>query len=280
MKAARGKDLPPYSRAMNSALSWFPRYSMDRIHAVRNVTVAALLALSVSAVRADDLPKAETILDKYVEVTGGKAAYEKHHSQITKGSMEMAAMGLKGTVTSYMAEPDKSYSEVQLGAIGSMKEGSNGGVYWSLSSMMGPHVKEGAEKEQAKLTEQLNAELKWRELYPEVKTTGVDKVDDKECYKVMLSPAQGSPITQCYDKTSGLMVKMTMTAQSPMGEQTVDMFPSDYRKEGDILMPHKMKQSVAGQEITFTVDSVTFNPDIPKEKFDLPDEIKALVNKK
>lgn len=253
---------------------------MKRIHAVRNVTVSALLALSLPVMHADDLPKADTILDKYVEVTGGKAAYEKHHSQITKGTMEMAAMGLKGTVTSYMMEPDKSYSEVQLGAIGSMKEGSSGGVYWSLSSMMGPHVKEGSEKSQAQLTEQLNAELKWREQYKSAVTTGVDQVDGKDCYKVELTPAEGAPITQCYDKTSGLMVKMSMTAQSPMGEQKVDMFPTDYRKEGDVLLPHKMKQSVAGQDIVFTVDSVQFNPEIPKEKFDLPDEIKALVNKK
>jgi outer membrane lipoprotein-sorting protein len=37
---------------------------------------------------------------------------------------------------------------------------------------------------------------------------------------------------------------------------------------------------MAGREIIVTIDSVTFNPDIPKDKFDLPDEIKALVNKK
>jgi outer membrane lipoprotein-sorting protein len=64
-----------------------------------------------------------------------------------------------------------------------------------------------------------------------------------------------------------------------MGEQTVDSFATDYRKEGDVLMPHKIKQSAAGQEITITFDSVTFNADIPADKFAVPDEIKALVKK-
>jgi len=109
---------------------------------------------------------------------------------------------------------------------------------------------------------------------------GTDTVDGKDCYKVQLTPADGSPITQCYDKDSGLMVKMTMTAQSPMGEQTVDSFVTDYRKEGDVLMPHKIKQSMAGQEILITIDSVTFDADIPADKFAVPDEIKALVTKK
>jgi hypothetical protein len=254
---------------------------MNRSLIGRNIAVGAALAFSLAlAHAADDLPKAETILDKYVEVTGGKAAYQKLHTEITKGTMEMTAMGLKGTVTSYRAEPDKSYTEIELGAVGKMREGSDGKVFWSLSSMMGPHVKEGPEKAQAVIMGKMNAELNWRDLFTKAETTGVDTVDGKECYKVVLTPAEGAPVTECYDKQSNLMVKVTMTAQGPMGELAMDMFASDYRKEGDILMPHKMKQSVAGQQMTFTVDTVTLNPDIPKDKFDLPDEIKALVNKK
>jgi hypothetical protein len=65
-----------------------------------------------------------------------------------------------------------------------------------------------------------------------------------------------------------------------MGEVQMDSFFSDYRREGNILMPHKVRQSVAGQEFTITIDTVKLNPEIPKDRFDLPDEIKALVNKK
>ncbi len=107
----------------------------------------------------------------------------------------------------------------------------------------------------------------------------MDTVDGKECYKVQLTPKEGSPITQCYDKESNLMVKMSMTVQSPMGEAQSDSFFTDYRKEGDVLMPHKVKQSASGQEVVFTIDSVAFNADIPADKFALPDDIKALVKK-
>ena len=253
---------------------------MSRFYVGRNVAIGAAMVLSLSLARAaDDLPKADTILDKYVEVTGGKAAYEKHHSEISKGSFSMAAMGLKGDVTAYRAEPDKSLTEIDLAGIGKVREGSDGTVFWSINPMMGPHVKEGPEKAQAMLSAKFNAELNWRDIFKDVKTTGTDTVDGKECYKVELTPADGPPITQCYDKQSGLMVKMTMTAQTPMGDQTVDSFASDYRKEGDVLMPHKIKQSLGGQEIMINIDSVTYNADIPADKFALPDEIKALVNK-
>jgi outer membrane lipoprotein-sorting protein len=253
---------------------------MSRSNIGRNAAIGAAMVLSIAMARAaDDLPKAETILDKYVEATGGKAAYEKHHSEVSKGTFEMTAMGIKGAVTSYRAEPDKSYTEIDLTGLGKSREGSDGKVFWSLSSMMGPHVKEGPEKAQAALSASFNAELHWRDVFKDAKTIGTDTVDGKDCYKIQLTPAEGPPITQCYDKASNLMVKMTMTAQTPMGDQAVDSFASDYRKEGEILMPHKIKQSVAGQEFTIIIDSVTFNSEIPADKFAIPDEIKALVNK-
>jgi outer membrane lipoprotein-sorting protein len=253
---------------------------MSRFYVGRNIAIGAAMVLSLSLARAaDDLPKADTILDKYIEATGGKAAYQKHHTEISKGSLSMAAMGLKGDVMSYRAEPDKSLTEIDLGGMGKSREGSDGTTFWSLSSMMGPHVKEGPEKAQAALSAKFNAELNWRDVFKDAKTVGTDTVDGKPCYKIELTPAEGSPIDQCYDKDSGLMVKMTMTAQTPMGEQTVDSFTGDYRKEGDVLMPHMIKQVLAGTEIVITIDSVTFNTEIPADKFALPDEVKALIKK-
>jgi zinc protease len=250
--------------------------SKSRSH-FTTIAFGAAVLLVPFARAADDLPKAETILDKYVEATGGKAAHQKNHSEISKGTFE-AAMA-KGQVTSYRAEGDKSLTEIDLGSMGKLRDGSDGTVFWSLSSMMGPHLKEGPEKAQAMLSAKFNADVNWRDVFKEAKTTGTDTVEGKECYKVQLTPAEGSPITQCYDKQSNLMVKMTMTAQTPMGEQVVDSYATDYRKEGDVLVPHKIKQSVASQEIVINIDSVAFNVDIPADKFVLPDEIKALVKK-
>ena len=67
---------------------------MNRSDLGRNIAIGAAMALSVTlALAADELPKAETILDKYVEATGGKAAYQKHHSEISKGTLEAVGPG-------------------------------------------------------------------------------------------------------------------------------------------------------------------------------------------
>src|SRR5580698_3329100 len=104
---------------------------MNRFNFAKNIAIGAAVVVSFTVARAaDDLPKAETILDKYIEVTGGKAAYQKHHNEITKGSFELAAMGLKATMVSFHAEPNKSYTETDLGGMGKVREGSDGTVFW------------------------------------------------------------------------------------------------------------------------------------------------------
>src|SRR5690349_19577519 len=104
---------------------------------IRTLQTGLVLAFAGAMAFAADLPKGEALLDKYIEVTGGKAAYAKIHSDMTTGTMEFKAMGLKGKVTTYSAEPDKKYSEVVLAGLGKMQEGVNDGVAWSLSSMQG-----------------------------------------------------------------------------------------------------------------------------------------------
>ena len=251
---------------------------MNRSLAPHSLKISLALAFA-GVLAAADLPKGETLLDKYVEVTGGKAAYAKIHSDITTGTMEFKAMGLKGKITTYAAEPDKKYSEVTLEGMGKMQEGRNGDVVWSLSSMQGPQVKEGDEKAESLLLGKFNSDLNWRDLYKTAETAGVETVEGKECYKVVLTPKIGSPSTRWFDKESNLLVKMSMTSKTSMGEIQSDTLVSDYRKEGDVLVPHKLFSKVATMEIVMTIESVQHNPEIPKDRFEIPDEIKALLNK-
>ena len=242
------------------------------------MSLAALLAAGALAA-ADELPKAETILDKYIEATGGKAAYAKIHSEISTGTMEFAAMGLKGQLVAYAAEPDKRVAEFTLPGIGKILDGTDGEIAWASSAIQGPRVKDGDEKAEALLEAQFNADSHWRDIFKSAETVAVEPVDGKDCYKVVVVSKAGKTITRWYDKKTNLMLKSVMISKSPMGELEATSVFSDYRKEGDILSPHKVVAQVAGRELTMTVEKIEYNAEIPKGKFDLPDDIKALVKK-
>ena len=253
---------------------------MKRRFFAGNLAMAVTLAMAgagARAVAADDLPKAETILDKFVEATGGKAAYQKVHSEIDTGTMTIS--GITGTHMTYKAEPDKVYTEIVIQGVGKIQDGSNGKVAWSNSAIQGPHVKEGEEKEFSLITARFDSDVNWRSIFPKVETAGTEAVNGKDCYKVTLTPKTGRSMSRFYDKESGLLLKSVMTMTSAMGEVTVESTLEDYRKEGDLLRPHKISNKAMGQQFSVTVDKVEYNPEIPASRFDLPEEIQALLNK-
>ena len=73
-----------------------------------------LLAGAAIGFAADPLPSAESVLDRYVQVTGGKQAYEKRKTEIAHGTLEYTALGIKGTITRWAADPDKYYAALEI----------------------------------------------------------------------------------------------------------------------------------------------------------------------
>jgi hypothetical protein len=244
-----------------------------------NKLAFALLVTTAPFLTADDLPQAGAILDKFIEVAGGKAAFEKHHNEIMHGNMEFTGRGLKGSLTVYQAEPDHIRAVIEIEGVGKIESGTSGDVAWESSAMQGPRIKQGVEKADAFRDATFNAALQWRKLYTKVETTGVETVEDHECYKVVLTPPEGNPVAQFYDKKSGLLIKTATTRATQAGDIAAEVFAGDYRKDGDLLVAHKLTNKFAGQEFQITVASLEFNADMPKEKFDMPDDIKALLNK-
>ena len=61
----------------------------------------------------------------------------------------------------------------------------------------------------------MNSTVNWRKLYPKVVNAGIETIDGEECYKVVMTPAEGKPITGYYQKKSGLQVKLTTVSTPP-----------------------------------------------------------------
>ncbi len=227
------------------------------------------------------LPKGEDILDNYVKATGGKAVYLKLHNRVSKGNIEIPAMGLKMSLTLYEAAPNKNYVVTESGSLGKTVQGTNGEVVWQTSMMMGPQVIEG-KKRAAGLREALfQGDVEWRKNYDKAECVGIATVDEKTCYKIVMTPKESDPETRYYDKESGLCIKIESIHPSEMGDIPIETFLSDYKQVGGILFPHKMKQVLLGgvQTMVITFDSIEHNVDIPADRFDLPPEIKALIEK-
>jgi hypothetical protein len=246
----------------------------------RLMPAAILAALACSAAAADEkLPKGEDIMDKFADVTGGKAAYEKVHTEKWTGTFEFVGKDIKGSITSYRAEPAKTFTTIELEGVGTVEDGTDGDTSWTRSAMQGPRIKQGDERAASLREAVMRSPIEWRKHYKQAETAGIEKVGDQTCYKVVLTPNEGKPETRYFDQKSNLMVKMTLTLASPMGEIPTETILSDYKEQDGLLSPHKIQQSAMGQEFLITIAHVEYNVDIPKGRFDLPADVKALMAK-
>lgn len=243
----------------------------------RAILSMTALLIGWTLMAAEETPKAEVILDKYFEVTGGRDAYKKIRTQITTGTMEFMGKGIRATITSYKAEPKKSYNVIEIEGIGKIEQGANGDVVWERSALQGPRLKDGEEKAAALREAALSAD--WRDLYKKAESAGTETIGDQVCYKVILTPDEGKPETRYYDKKSNLLVKVVKTVKTGMGEIPAEIMVSDYKDVGAIRVPHKLLQKGLGQEFLIVIEKVQHNAEIPKDRFDLPDDVKALVEK-
>jgi hypothetical protein len=225
------------------------------------------------------LPKAEEILDRFVKESGGEEAYKKVKSIVLNGQL-LLPMDMKGSMKIYVVRPAKMLSEVEIPNMGVMRSGSDGETVWSDNPMQGPRLLEGQEKEMTLEGSRISDEANWRERYTKVETKALADVKGKPAYKVEMTSKTGQTRFAFYDKESGLLVKQMLTMKSEMGDMEMEIFVTDYKKVGDILMPHKSTTAVMGQEMSTVFEKIEVNVDVPEEKFALPAEVKELKAQK
>ncbi|MBU2690808.1 MAG: hypothetical protein KJ970_07745 [Candidatus Eisenbacteria bacterium] len=225
-------------------------------------------------------PTGDEILEAFIKATGGKDAYSALHNQVSSGSMEMPAMGIKATMISYSEEPNKSYSKIESPAIGTIESGTDGSVYWEITMMSGPRILEGEERASSMRAATFNSTLLWKQLFKTAEYAGVDTLDGKLCNTVILTPNEGQPEKHYFDAESHLLVKIEATINTTMGAIKIENFPGDYREVNGVLMSYTSRQVLMGmQEMIFKSDKIEFNVDIPDSIFIVPDDITALMEK-
>src|SRR5450432_1650056 len=211
--------------------------------------LAAWPALAQETLKKETLPTAESILAKYVEATGGEKAYAAAHNMVSTGSFSIVAQGLKGTLKVYASEPGLQYAVVDIPGVGKIEEGSNGTIAWEVSAVSRARIKSGDEGAAALRENALDAVTNWKKYYTSAVTESVETIDGKPCYRVLMTPKTGAAETTWYQKDSSLAVKKSAVIDSPMGKVPMSVTIGDYRKIGDLLLTHKIMQSVMGQEI-------------------------------
>jgi hypothetical protein len=241
--------------------------------------IALLLAFTALA-HAADIPSGESLIQRCIQKEGGQQAIQRAQTAVMTGTVELIGHNISGPLQIYQ-DGDKSYMEIDLPGIGKIEEGFDGTVAWESNVLQGPRVKDGAELEAAKRSARISVLGNWTDYYKSATTEGSDDVNGKPAWNVNMAPKDGTASEHFFfDRDSGLLIKMTQTLPSAMGNIPVEMTMGDYRNVDGILTPFLMTQSAIGQNMALHIEKASYTTKIPPDRFALPPDVKAIADKK
>jgi hypothetical protein len=215
-------------------------------------------------------PTVDQILDKYIQATGGRQAVEKITSRVTKGTVELPTMGVKGEIESYAKAPNKTLTVINLSGLGEFSEGYDGKIAWSQNPMMGLREKSGAELSAIAQTSDIHAQIKTRKLYSKLEFKGKEKVDNRETYVVLATPAVGAPVKMYFDTQTGLMARTDLDFETPQGQFHIESTMDDYREVDGVKIAFLSRQKTAVADFVIKLTEVKHNVAIDDAKFNKP----------
>ncbi|AXG68474.1 putative zinc protease [Kordia sp. SMS9] len=207
---------------------------------------------------------AQTVIDDYLKAIGGK---EKLMSVTTiVQEMGTSFQGMDMMMTMKQKNPNMLVVDMSIAGMGSVFK-------QAFDSEAGYMEQQGQKRD---MPAEMIADMKAKKgLFPElyydsntIKLTGIEAVDGKDAYAVVIEKADGSKTTNYYDVASGLKVKKAETAKGPGGQETAqETTYGEYKDVDGVKFPYKMVLPMMGQKVEFSTISAKINAPLTKEDF-------------
>lgn len=228
--------------------------------------------------QSDKLPTAREIVDRSVKATGGAGAMKAITSMRAKGTFTISGQALSGDLDMMAARPNKLVMRVNIPGLGTIEEGFDGKVGWSIDPLQGPVLVTDRRLSERADEAWFDAELHLDDYVKSMTVVGREKFDGREAYRLKVITVRGNEQFELFDVESGLPLGMEASRDTPLGIIPSVMILKEHQKFGPFLMPTRVVQKVLGQEHLFSFTSYEFDT-VPATAFDLPPTIKALIKK-
>jgi hypothetical protein len=213
------------------------------------------------------LPHAEGIISKYVEAIGGEAGISKLKGLAEKGTFEAA--GHKFPVEVFVQSPQR-IAIVTHWPNGDGSTVFNGQAGWITFPGRPQHPMTPADLEAALIDANLQFAINMKKLFGELRVEKEVKIGDKDTLMISGQRTGLPPVDMYFDKQSGLLIRMTRYAQSPLGRNPTQIDYSDYRDVAGIKLPFQWVSSTPTGRFTIQLETAQPNISIPESRFEKP----------
>jgi zinc protease len=215
-------------------------------------------------------PSVDEILEKYVKALGGKEAIEKLRSRISKGSFDIEAANLSGSLESFAKAPNKNATNISIQGFGDINSVYDGTKGWSSDPFSGLRELSGLELATTKRESDFYSPLNFKKNYTKLEVKGREKVASSEAYVVEATPAEGTPEKFYFDANTGLVVRQDSERESPQGKLPAEIYFEDYKEVDGIKIPYLTKFITPAFAFSVKLTEVKHNLEIDEAKFNKP----------
>ena len=208
----------------------------------------------------------EEVISTYIKAIGGEAELKKVKTIVATGDFEIQGQKLNASLK--QMAPNMESTVISMGGTTVMKEvfdGTTGIKVQGPSSI--DYTPEELKEKKAKqgLIDQLYYNS------AKLEDAGISKVGDVTVYKINVTPATGPKKTEYYDAKTGFLIKEERPFKVAGKEVMINSLFSDYKKAGNILIPHKTVQIMpvgdTTQELAFVLKDVKINAPLTAADF-------------
>jgi outer membrane lipoprotein-sorting protein len=234
-------------------------------------------ATEVAAVPSENLPKADQLIDKYVEALGGKDAIQKITSRVEKGTLTAGEM--KAPVDVYAKAPDKRIAIVHMPG-GDTSTAFDGHVGW-LSSPGRPTLEmSAAETDNVRMDAELFFAADLKQLFQSFRVRSQEKIGDREVYVIFAFNEGKPPVKFYFDAQSGLLVRLVRLVDTPLGSNPTQIDFADYRDAGGVKVPYRWTIARPSGRFTIQIEELHQNVPVDDSKFIMPPPPPAAAGQK
>lgn len=253
---------------------------MTKTLKVAAVLAAGLFLSAGVATRAEDrqdaLPKASELLAKSATAMGGLDAYKAIKSVRARGTFEMTAQNLSGSVEIIQARPAQVRLTVAIAGIGTIENGSDGKIGWSNDPMTGPSLMTGKALADAISEAQFDGAFNGPDFVKEATTLAKTTFNQRAAYKLHVVTKFNSESTIYLDAETYYPIGMEKVSETPMGSMPTTTSAGEFKKFGAFMQPTVLVQTAMGFDQVIRITSYEYDV-VPAAAFELPPAIKALI---
>lgn len=245
----------------------------------RQVLMVALASFAPMVAQAQALPAAKELIQKWATAVNA-SAWKGHKSSRTTAAFDLPAMGMSAKMeTVQMYQPSMSVSKIDLPGMGEMRQGFDGNTSWSTNPMQGAQVMPKDMSDAAKEDADPDNYSRMSPAIVSSETVEKTKLNDQDCFKVKHTWKSGRVSFDCFALADGMIVWSQTKTKSPMGELDVVTTFGAYKDFGGIKRATTTTVDQGGQQFIITLQTWEWDT-VDAKEFELPPEVKALVEKK